>query len=1543
MKSTHLYSELKRTRHVLAFPLIAVFCFAALVLSATRSSHAVGTKTVHANSGGQAQACPTCPKETSEVAEFRKSAGAIRAVIVELQDEPGVVHKVGLEQRGRAMSTRDLITYSLALRTKQDSLLASLSGRGVRLLPRKTKVQQINGSLRHIEYRFSYLLNGFVAYVADEDMDSLRALPEVKQVYEIQPVNYFLDKAIDYSLGTHSSTTSRRLAVYGAQQEFSPPGAPGHPEAPSTVRLDGFEGHNIKIAVIDSGVDWRHPMFGGTGQTTPLPRISGTPESPGDNKKVIYYYALSSPGDPTDDFGHGTLVASCTAGYSVDGNTPPRLGYGLGRDGQGVGPTPNNVQLFGTAPQAQIMAYKVCGPANACAGDIELAIEDAASPFTLVGSGDGNSIPTAVAKPVADVINLSLGDTTGDPAGATSRIVNNAALAGTIVVASAGNAGPGPGTMGGPAAATLAISVAASLDPGSTAVGDVLAPNQIPGETGASGSTGPTPETGGASSANLAQSGERQAMTLFPVAGGGPIPGGSLSAHYVFVNRVDATSTVPPEVRNRIAVVKGGGTFAQIANAVAPFNPSGILIITAIESATAVAVLNGVPTFTIGPSSGNYLIDRMREGDPGDGDDNIDVPQGTISQFPLRLAESATFETFQPAMAGFSSRGPNDHDNARFRTVKPDVTAPGVGIVGAATVEGLPDDTVGLASATGYTTANGTSFSGPITAGAMALIRQRVREELGLDTTNLADQSYRSKRFDTVTVARALLMNAATNLRSAFGVPQADGGASVASINDMGAGHINIAGALQANAIMIAPTLLLANPREFDPKPGVTPDPQGNLRVYIPSASFGAVPIVGVDGTVVRTQEVTVRDITGGAGGGIYNLSFQDNRRVDGAAFQVSFTSSPSGAAIGSISVPAGGQASFYVRVAANGNLIDVDPTEFQWYVTATHASTGQTMRMPFYFRAVRPEILNVTSPLQQEPQGTEQPSPSGCSVDTNGSYLINWTYSKPDGGPEPVGFRVQEGTRSEERFFDDANTLLIAGANATWTGSAQWTSQVNPNTSSFAFHISDVANQNESLAMVNSIPLPAGGATLSFITTQNLENDFDRVFVEVSADGGSNYIVVSSYGNDFVGTRIIDISPFAGGSIKVRFRMVSDLLNGDQDPAPLGWWVEDIRISSDDFHTLANVGPGIGSLQISGRANGNYLYRIAGLFDTAEGAAAGPYSNSRCVTVNRPTQPDLRVTQIVASNNRARQGDKVTITATVTNAGAGSAGASKTEFLLDGTTVIGLVDTAAIAAGSSSAVSVQWDTRAVSGEHSIRVTADKTGAVNESNETNNSSTLAVTVQGNKVKNGSFEQANSNNSGPDGWSGSSSGAGTTSWNQGGSEGMKSVSITGNGGNTALSGSPSWTSDPVAVSAGESLALAVSVRAVDASSSAAAGLAFVGTAGQVLNTVTLITTPLSTSGFVRLEQVVTIPQGVTQVRVKLLGFSATDLATRGSIVFDEVGLFSTSGSQASHILIHRDGREGGGMIRASHTSVFDGLGGIIHRRALVSRKRDGGTI
>lgn len=1228
MKSTSANSRSARRIFSLALFFIA-FCFVALLFSANPSPQA----TAPAALPEQAPA-----DEPADVAAFRQSAGgSIAPLIIELKDEPGVLRKVAAEKAGKTMSMEQTISHAQGLLGKQDAFLASLPQRGVRALLRRTNVKQVDGTMRHIQYRFTYLLNGFVAFVADEDVARLRALPEVAHVSEPEQMSFNLDRAIDYSLGTQASPAARRTAVYGATKEFEPAGAPGHPEAPSTTTIDGFEGQGMNIAVIDSGVDYRHPMFGGIGQTTAFPRVSGQAASPNDNRKVIYFFAFSQPvGDPTDDFGHGTLVSSCLAGYSVDGDTPPILGFGLGRDGTGIGPTPNGAQLFGTAPQARIMAYKVCGPANACSGDIELSIEDAASPVTLTGTGNGGSIPTMVSKPVADVINLSLGDTGGDPAGPSARACNNAALAGTIVVASAGNAGPGPGTIGAPSAATLALSVAASLDPGSIAAADVLAPNQVPADLRVDNTPGPPAEEGETSNLNAIQPGERQGIKIFPVAGGGPLPveenpgdpalnTGSLSAHYV---RVNDPNTTPPEVRNRIALVLGGtGTFFNIVNAVAAQSPAAIIITDDRESLTAVVVAGSIPVFNVNEETAAYLINRISNTDAdGPDDDTIDdAPVGAISQFPLRLADSFTLENFTPAMAGFSSRGPNDHENARFRVIKPDVSGPGVGIVGAATPEGLPDDTVGLASLTGYTTANGTSFSGPITAGAITLVRQRVREQLNLDSTDPEDIA---QRFDAVIVARALLQNSATNLRSGLGVPQGDGAASVASINDMGSGHINIAGALANNAIMVSPTDLLFDPegsREFTPEE--EDPPVSTLEVLLPTSSFGPVPVIGVNGTIVRTREVIIRDVFNGAGGsGVFNLTVQNNRpNPANPGFAISFTSADGTTPITSVSVPANGQASFRVRVAADGAQILEDPTEFQWYVTATGPG-GQSLRMPFYYRAVRATIPNITAPEQQEIEGLDEPSPTPspspsaspapptCPADSDGSYTINYTYTQPEGGgPNPAGFRVQEGTRSNSLFFDNANQLLVAGANDFFSGSPQWTTNVNPATGSPAYFIPDAAEQNESLTMVDTVDLPPGGATLSFDTTQDTEQDFDFANVDISTNG-VDFMTLASFSGVFEGTRSIDISAFAGQEIKVRFRLTSDM----NVSAP-GWFVENIRVSSDDFRTVGNTGAAATSLGISGRFDGTYFYRVAGIFNNpiaGDPTVTGPYSNVRCVSV---------------------------------------------------------------------------------------------------------------------------------------------------------------------------------------------------------------------------------------------------------------------------------------------------------------------------------------
>ena len=283
--------------------------------------------------------------------------------------------------------------------------------------------------------------------------------------------------------------------------------------------------------------------------------------------------------------------------------------------------------------------------------------------------------------------------------------------------------------------------------------------------------------------------------------------------------------------------------------------------------------------------------------------------------------------------------------------------------------------------------------------------------------------------------------------------------------------------------------------------------------------------------------------------------------------------------------------------------------------------------------------------------------------------------------------------------------------------------------------------------------------------------------------------------------------------------------------------------------------------------------------------------SDTDTVTVTVTGRPDLEVVGVSAGNSKGREGEKVTLTATVRNSGSAEAPASKTEFMLDGSTVLGLVDTAAIAPGQTRNVTVLWDTRSIKGRHTIRATADRNAAVSEVNEANNAGVLTVDVKGNKVENGSFEQQSTSGSGPEAWQGSSTGAGTATWSDGGSDGSKSATVSGNGGNPALLGMPGWTSKPIPVTAGETLDLVTAVKSSGLSSAPTVGLAYLGAAGQLLQTVVVLTAPLSAVGFKTLEQTVTIPTGVAQVRVVLTGFSPLDTATRGSVTFDDVGLFA----------------------------------------------------
>ena len=133
-----------------------------------------------------------------------------------------------------------------------------------------------------------------------------------------------------------------------------------------------------------------------------------------------------------------------------------------------------------------------------------------------------------------------------------------------------------------------------------------------------------------------------------------------------------------------------------------------------------------------------------------------------------------------------------------------------------------------------------------------------------------------------------------------------------------------------------------------------------------------------------------------------------------------------------------------------------------------------------------------------------------------------------------------------------------------------------------------------------------------------------------------------------------------------------------------------------------------------------------ASLTVTDSRGKASTNSATQTITVNG--RPDLVVSALAANPSQPKQGSTVTLTATVKNQGQANAGASKTEFLLDGKTVLGTVNTAALAPGATVQVSANW-TKVKKGQHTIKATADRNNAVAESDENNNATSITVTVK----------------------------------------------------------------------------------------------------------------------------------------------------------------------------------------------------------------------
>jgi hypothetical protein len=214
-------------------------------------------------------------------------------------------------------------------------------------------------------------------------------------------------------------------------------------------------GQGMKIGIVDDGIDQAHRYFDPSGFSYPagFPKGNTAYTTP----KVIVARAFPSPSShwrnqskPFDPLysDHATHVAGIAAG---DYNTPT--------------PVSGNGRISGVAPKAYLGNYK--------------ALTVPTADYGL----DGNSpeIAKAIDQAVADgmnVVNLSIGEPEVTPRrDIVVQALDNAAAAGVVPVVAAGNDGgiAGAGSVGSPANASSAITVAASTGGAWGATADLIA------------------------------------------------------------------------------------------------------------------------------------------------------------------------------------------------------------------------------------------------------------------------------------------------------------------------------------------------------------------------------------------------------------------------------------------------------------------------------------------------------------------------------------------------------------------------------------------------------------------------------------------------------------------------------------------------------------------------------------------------------------------------------------------------------------------------------------------------------------------------------------------------------------------------------------------------------------------------------------------------------------------------------------------------------------------------------------------------------------